>query len=317
MNLLSEEQKQFFDEEGYLVVSKNIPFEPLEKAREASKRIIKKCERGYPYCRADDKISDTMIEKIDHIFHPDIFEQDIFRAIMDSQILEYSKEIISYYGHNDIFMSFNRMHTTYKYSTWQNWHRDGVADGRVISIKATLPLYSECGFFVIPKSHKKGNKDLDGTDSRIRGHLKNEIIVPVKAGDLLFFHDAIVHKGSCAGREKYRRAHIHFRFTATRFANETPKVWEEWESRPDLVSLANDGWREILTKRVAIEKSYKTTERNKTTSLVRFNQFVAKFYYYFSALLPKNSKWIVEPNQRFEPYLRVPKELESMFDNTN
>ncbi|CUR50981.1 Putative phytanyol-CoA dioxygenase [Nitrosotalea devaniterrae] len=315
MNFLSEAQKKFFDEEGYLVVSKNVAYESLERAREASRRMIEKCEkRLYPYHRANGKISNKMIEKIEHVFHPDIFEIDIFKAIMDSQIAEYSNEIMAHYGHNDIFMSFNRMHTTYRYSTWQNWHRDAIElDGKTISIKATLPLYNECGFYVVPKSHKKGNKDLEGSNSTIRGHLKNEICVPVKAGDLLFFHEAIVHKGSCVGREKYRRAQIHFRFTATKYADQNPKVFENWESRPSLVDLANEQWKDLLTKKVPIEKYYEPMQDRFPKHRTKINQFFAKCYYHISTLFPQNSKLIVEPNPRFEPYLKMPKEYDSMY----
>src|SRR5262245_29386792 len=117
-NLLSNEQRHFFLENGYLVIKREVPRQELDEARKAAMRVVEKCARGeYPYCRADDRLSDRFIEKIDHIFHPDIFEPAIFEAVVKSQILDYAKEAIA---HDDVFVSFFRMHPTVKYSAWSS-----------------------------------------------------------------------------------------------------------------------------------------------------------------------------------------------------
>jgi len=258
-------------------------------------------------------LSDRFIEKIDHIFHPDIFEPAIFEAVVHSQILDYAKEAL---GERDAFVSFFRMHPTVKYSAWSSWHRDDEADGKhENTIKATLPLFPECGFHVVPGSQRKGDKVIDGTDSTIRGHLPEEVRVPVGAGDILLFHPAIAHRAACAGRSRYRRAQIHFRVTATQHAAEGSRVNESWSTRPEVLAIADESWRDALCKQVKQEGFYPETTRGEVTQSLqkKGKQMVARAFYYASALLPDNHRWLSDPPAGFVPYVRVPQEYRGMF----
>ena len=76
MNKLSSSQLKKLNNDGYLVVERNIDYHQLILARKAADRIKKKCIKiGYPYCRADNRLSDRFIEKIDNIFCPDLFDK--------------------------------------------------------------------------------------------------------------------------------------------------------------------------------------------------------------------------------------------------
>jgi ectoine hydroxylase-related dioxygenase (phytanoyl-CoA dioxygenase family) len=315
MNLLTNEQRRFFLDNGYLVVKRTAPHESLVEARRAAMRVVQKCVRGdYPYCRADNRLSDHFIEKIEHIFHPDIYEPSIFKAVVESRILDYAKEAM---GHQDVFVSFFRMHPTVGYSAWSSWHRDDMPDGKHDNtIKATLPLYPECGFHLVPGSHKQGDSLLEGqTESEFKGHFAQEIRVPVDAGDILLFHTAIVHRASCAGRNKYRRAQIHFRITATKHVTEGPRVDENWSTRPEVLAIADNSWRDALTKEVDRSQTYPITERGKSATTVRAKakQMLARAFYYGSALLPASHPWMANPPKGYVPYVRVPKEFWAMF----
>jgi ectoine hydroxylase-related dioxygenase (phytanoyl-CoA dioxygenase family) len=313
-NLLSNEQKRFYRDNGYLVVKRGIPAEQLDEARRAAMRMVEKCAKeDYPYCRADNRLSDRFIEKIDHIFHPAIFEPAIFQAVIDSKILDYAKEA---FGHQDVFVSFFRMHPTVKYSAWSSWHRDDEADGNhENTIKATLPLFAECGFHVVPGSQKKDDRAIDGSDSEIKEHLPGEVCVPVQAGDILLFHTSIAHRGACAGRSKYRRAQIHFRITATRHASEGPRVDESWSTRPEILAIADNSWRDALCKEVKQDEFYPVTVRGKPTLGLRprAKQLIARAFYYTSALLPDGHSWLSDPPKGYVPYVRVPGQYRSMF----
>jgi ectoine hydroxylase-related dioxygenase (phytanoyl-CoA dioxygenase family) len=314
-SLLTKQQRDFLMDNGYLVVKRGLPHDHLDRAKEGAMRIVQKCAKGdYAYCRSDSRLSDRFIEKIDHIFHPDIFEPDIFKAVVHSQILDYAKEAL---GEDDVFVSFFRMHPTLKYSSWSSWHRDDEADGNhEHTIKATLPLFAECGFHVIPGSHKQGDKTLDGTESEIKGHLPREVRVIVGAGDILLFHTAIVHRASCAGRGKYRRAQIHFRVTATKHAHEGPRVQESRSTREEVLAIADKSWRHALCRQVQQTEFYPVTTRGEPTrgahKLVK--QLLARMFYYGSALLPEHHRWLSDPPAGFVPYVRVPKQLRSIFE---
>ena len=197
---VTEEQKQQLAEEGYLIIDGILSEEQLERARKAADRVNDICEEtDYPYARADQRLSDRFIEKIEHFLHPDLFQPEIFEAMMKSGILQASKQLLE---SDELSMTFNRMHVTRRFSAWSNWHRDDVPGENFGAIKATLPLYNEAGFFVIPRSHNKGDTYLDGgtCDTRIKHHVERELRLPVKAGSLLFFDTGILHRGTCAGR---------------------------------------------------------------------------------------------------------------------
>lgn len=310
---VTDEMLKQFDEQGYLVIPRGVPYEALESARAAARRMISKCTNGgYPYCRADARLSERFIEKVDHIFHPDIFEPAVFEAIQDSRILETAKLLLKC---DDVFINMNRMHTTQGYSAWSAWHRDDPADSRDYTIKASLPLYNECGFYLVPGSHKSGDKSIDGENTSFKGHLPGEVCVPVRAGDLLFFHTGIAHRGSCAGRKKYRRAHVHFRVTRMDKSDEHGWQSGDWYDRPELLSLSNNTWREILTKKPNTEKRYKAMSRGSSKTGLRnaIERLKRQVFYYSTAVLPQDHPIVVTPPNGFVPYVRVPKEYESMY----
>ena len=57
--LLSNEQKQFLHEQGYLVVKRGVDPAKMKPAQDAAMRLVEKCAAGnYPYCRADQRLSD-------------------------------------------------------------------------------------------------------------------------------------------------------------------------------------------------------------------------------------------------------------------
>lgn len=309
--LISNEQKRFYEENGYLVIKRGIDPRSLKEAQDAALRVVEKCASGsYPFCRADTRLSDKFIEKIDHIFHPDIFEPEIFKAVVDSNIVQYAKDAM---GHQDVFASFYRMHPTMGFSTWSAWHRDDLPDGRDYTIKATLPLFPECGFYVVPGSHKKGDTTIN-TNTTIKGKLEGEVCVAAEAGDILLFHTAIAHRGSCAGRNKFKRAQVHFRFTATAHADKTPRVEDTWSTRPEMLALADDAWRDVLTKQISAA-SYKVTKRVAPVhgAKSKGRQLLARAFYYLSALLPRSHPWISEPPKGFVPYVRIPKQYRWMY----
>jgi hypothetical protein len=313
--LLSDEQKRFLRENGYLVVPRHVPSEKMRKAQDAAMRITDKCATGdYPFCRADKRLSDGFIEKIEHLFHPDIFEPAILEAIVESQILQYVKEAIE---DDDIFMSFCRMHPTVKYSAWSSWHRDDPADDKHDNtIKATLPLYPECGFHVMPGSHRNNDHPIHGTESEIKGRFPGEVCVPFEAGDILLFHTATAHRAACAGRDRYRRAQVHFRFTATRHVAEGPRVNDEnWSRRPEILAVADDAWREVLLKEVKQDSFYPITTRGEPTrGIAGFGrQMLARAFYYGSALLPQDHAWLTDPPGGLVPFVRVQDRYRSMF----
>jgi ectoine hydroxylase-related dioxygenase (phytanoyl-CoA dioxygenase family) len=310
MPLLSNEQIAFYRENGYLVVKRHGPKSQFKAAQDAAMRLVQRCiDIDYPYCRADARLSANFIEKVEHIFHPDIFEPEILKALIESQILDYVKEVL---GNRNVFASFYRMHPTMGYSAWSSWHRDEVVDIGWDAIKATLPLFPECGFCVVPGSHKFGDPTI-AADTKFKGHLPGEVETPVEAGDILLFHPLIAHRAACAGRDRYKRAQLHFRFN-NGARQDMPRVSDIWSTRPELLALADDGWREVLQNGSGTSDYPVTQRKQRVGSGSTLERVAARTFYYGSALLPRDHKWMSEPPRGFVPYVRVRPEYEPMFD---
>ena len=313
LSLLSKKQIEQFHEDGYIVVERNIPYSTLKPLQEACDRIVEKSiESKYKYARADRRLSDRAIEKIEHVFSQEFFELELFDAVVQSEILDYTFQLL---GTKDIYLAFNRMHPTRKYSAWSNWHRDAKVDGIYHFLKATLPLFSETGFFVIPGSHKKDNRQLAGSslDTLVRTNLGEQVRVPVRAGDLLFFHSAIWHRGTCAGRERYRRAQIHLNFINYEQAETIGQVNQDYLHRDEVMSRCSPDWKSVIRKDVP--QTYKLTNAHPPSDLKqKMKQMIARAFYYGSSFIPGDQALTDNPPQWLVPYVRVPAELEHYYD---
>ena len=310
MNELSVSQLNKLNKDGYLVIERDVKYEQLSNARNAADRVKMKCiNTDYPNCRADNRLSDQFIEKIDNVFCPELFEKELLLQTVNSPALQYAKQVL---GTADIYLAFQRLHTTEKYSAYSCWHRDAPADGKFSALKISIPLFNEVGFYVIPGSHKEGDLQIDnGTcDSTDRSHYSNEVRIAVKAGDILLFHCSLLHRGTCPGRTKYKRAHLHFNFIRDNAAEEFGQVQQDYLSQPYITKYLSNDWKVILDK--SVPQHYPITCRHKKANVLKkFNQLIACVYYYTSFIFPRSfsessPQWLVG-------FYKCPKKYRSYF----
>tara|TARA_A100001011_G_scaffold400244_1_gene513503 strand:- start:13016 stop:14008 length:993 start_codon:yes stop_codon:yes gene_type:complete len=254
---ISSSELDKFDNEGYLIFRDVISENTVKKSIQAYNRIRKKCEDyKYLYFRKFVDIAFNDIYGIEHIFHQDIFEEDLFLSIMESNVLEISRVILR---DEQVFLSRNRIHCTKNISHSGNWHRDapsGEADETdvflkksevdIMSVQATLPFFSEDGFYVVPGSHKYSNEFIPTKE--ILGKkkiLKNETRLRINAGDLIIFNPFLIHRGTCVGRLKKQRAHIHMRFTRKKFDKVADRYRRDSEffKNSKVYNFANESWK--------------------------------------------------------------------------
>ena len=96
----------------------------ISKCLIAYDKMRSKCEKyTYLHYRNFSDIAVNDVYAIENIFNPDIYEQDIFEAIMKSKVLEISQSLLQ---DKNIFLSLNRLHCTKNISHSGNWHRDGT-----------------------------------------------------------------------------------------------------------------------------------------------------------------------------------------------
>jgi len=198
-NVITADQKEFFSQEGYIIVRNAISEDTIKKALKAYERMRNKCDKyQYLYFRKYRDIALNDVYGIEHIFHPDIFEEDIFSSLMESKVLELSGHLL---GDDEVFLSRNRIHCTRNISHSGSWHRDGAPSGKaddiddllkkseedLMWVQATLPYYAENGFYIIPGSHKFSknfipSREILGTKKILKNEvrLKNRPIFSVQ-----------------------------------------------------------------------------------------------------------------------------------------
>jgi hypothetical protein len=205
-NILSEQKKKLLEKNGYCIIESSVKNSILLKAQQSFYKIKEKVKLDhYPYYRIyDDYSLDKNISGIEMTFHPDILTESIMRFIVSSQILEISKEILG----KEIELELSRIHLTEGYSHIGNWHRDEEINHNNDSLQINVFLFDEKGLQVVDQSHKKevlGEEFLKKSPHR---SLDNSNWISTKAGDVLVFDPAVLHRGISVNP----RANIHFRF---------------------------------------------------------------------------------------------------------
>lgn len=240
---MTREESDLFQTRGYVVFPQVIRAATLRAAQAAYQRMRRKAESGaYPYCRIYDDLLRTNIAGIEHIFHPDIYEPDLFAAVVESRLLQRAKLLLNA---TTPVMLLNRIHCTTRYSHTGIWHRD-ADPGTEPHLQVGLLLYDEDRFLVVPGSHSRKNTEEEQALLRrsIKSTLPKQAAIGGSAGDLLVFKSAILHRGSCV----HQRAHVHFRFGKDAAGAEIHPHRKEWFLRPEVLAQCDGDWRTMFEK---------------------------------------------------------------------
>ncbi len=237
------EARALFDAQGYVVFPKVIAGAALEKARQAYRRMLAKAETGqYPHVRIYDDLFRTNIAGIEHLFHPGIYEPDLFAAVVESRLLQLAQSLLNT---ATPVMLLNRIHCTTRYSHTGIWHRD-ADPGTEPHLQMGLLLYDEDRFLVMPGSHSRKNTDEEQALLRrsIKEVLPGQVAIGGAAGDLMVFKSAILHRGSCV----QQRAHVHFRFGKDPAEAAIHPHRQEWFLRPEVLAQCDGDWKTMFEK---------------------------------------------------------------------
>ena len=233
--------KRTFDSEGYAIFKNVVSRPTLERAQAAYQRMLKKAETGqYPHFRIYDDLLQANIAGIEHIFHRDIFESDLFDAVVESGLLPISMAML---GTEAPVMLLNRIHCTTRYSHTGMWHRD-ASPGTQPHVQMALFLFDENDFMVIPSSHQR---DLNAIEREAiarssKALMPGECAIGGKAGDLMLFKSAILHRGRCV----QQRASVHFRIGPGPEGAQVDAHRREWFNREVVIERCDQAWRTLF-----------------------------------------------------------------------
>lgn len=268
--------KEFFEENGFIILQQNIDDTIIKSARLHFEKIYNKAQSGeYKYFRIyDDYVKAPNISGIEMIFHNKIYNSSITRFLNSSKIPEISKEVLG----EKLRISLSRYHVTKNYSHIGIWHRDSEPEDNN-SLQYQYYLYDEKGLEVIPKSHNREfNKiEIKKLNKSKYSKLNNSIHLSTKAGDLLIFKPSLIHRGI----SKDDRVNIHFKIEKDLHYNLNEK-----SNFTDL----NDDWKKIINNKNSIVESDEIIQilfKKNLSSFLR--RIVNTFVHYYLFFLPQDS----------------------------
>jgi hypothetical protein len=278
MGFLTHQEKENFEKFGYVIVKSGLEdTQLLVDAQKSFRKILERSESGeYPYFRVyDDYFSKVInIAGIEMPFHPNIINKNIVKCLNTSNMVQGAKDII---GEGGLKLDLSRYHTTREdFGHIGDWHRDkDFGDNKCLQV--SIFLFDEQGLEFIPKSHMEKDSRIE---EKIRKYssdkLERAIHPKCKAGNILFFHPAILHRGICSSF----RANVHFRFSLD--------VNYKSSEFNNTVGF-NQDWVDVLSNKNSIVTDSKIKKYTKPSGIFfLFKKSLRTFVHYVFFLFPYN-----------------------------
>ena len=204
------------DRDGFVVLSASLfPSFELEALRTAASRMTSAARTGkWPYIRTLPKQfppwpQDTSngIWGVQHLLHPSNPDHLTFaKSYFDSELLKYVAALIGC-KEDDLTMELYNMLVRPDRDFSLRWHRDDVpasasADEERARLNKpsyhaqwNLALYDDTSLVLVPGSHRRARTDTERTADPYEAHLPDQITVKLKAGEVAFYNNNILHRG--------------------------------------------------------------------------------------------------------------------------
>ncbi|KAL6705569.1 hypothetical protein ACN47E_006516 [Coniothyrium glycines] len=204
------------DRDGFVVLSTSLfPSFDLEALRTAASRITIAARSGkWPYIRTLPKQfppwpqdHSNGIWGVQHLLHPSNSDHLTFaKSYFDAELLKYVAALIDC-KENDLTMELYNMLVRPDRDFSLRWHRDDIsADATAEQELArlnkpsyhaqwNLALYDDTSLVLIPGSHRRARTDRERNADPYEETLPEQITVQLKAGEVAFYNNNILHRG--------------------------------------------------------------------------------------------------------------------------
>lgn len=204
------------DRDGFVVLSASLfPSFELEALRAAASRMTSAARTGkWPYIRTLPKQfppwpqdASNGIWGVQHLLHPSNPDHLTFaKSYFDSELLKYVAALIGC-KEDDLTMELYNMLVRPDKDFSLRWHRDDVpasatADEEMERLNKpsyhaqwNLALYDDTSLVLVPGSHRRARTDTERTADPYEAHLPDQITVKLKAGEVAFYNNNILHRG--------------------------------------------------------------------------------------------------------------------------
>ena len=251
--MLTTSEINAFAENGYLIRKGALSQTDIQTYRSAIDRILHKCRAEglhADHLRYIDGERDD-IWGVNNIFHPSIREQALVSALAHPQILDVIKALI---GERLRYYLCTLLVSSERKSYHINWHRDFAPDGEVPletlmgrlrnHVQLNGALYDDETLYIVPGSHRRELMDAERAviQQTPKAAMPNQLVVKLKAGDIVFYNSSILHKGYNIDGSK--RQTLHYAVLTAPPENEpsNPKspTSQEWLNQPDFLDSLPD-----------------------------------------------------------------------------
>jgi hypothetical protein len=204
------------DRDGFVILSASLfPSFNLIDLRSAASRIATAAREGtWPYVRTLPKQfppwpqdPSNGIWGVQHLLHPSNPDHLVFaRSYFDAELLKYVSVLIGC-EHDDLTMELYNMLVRPDKPFELRWHRDDIPASATPREELerlnqpgwhaqwNLALYDDASLVLIPGSHRRARTEMERNAEPYEPHLPDQITVHLKAGEVAFYNNNILHRG--------------------------------------------------------------------------------------------------------------------------
>ncbi|KAF2026776.1 phytanoyl-CoA dioxygenase family protein [Setomelanomma holmii] len=260
--------RESLDRDGFVVLSASLfPSFDLDNLRAAAIRIFSAARSGkWPYIRTLPKQfppwpqdPSNGIWGVQHLLHPSNPDHLTFaKSYFDAELLRYVAALIES-EQGDLTMELYNMLVRPGHDFALRWHRDDVpatatADEELERLNKpgwhaqwNLALYDDSSLILIPGSHKRARTDIERHADPYESSLPGQITVNLKAGEVAFYNNNILHRGvyDCEKERMTLHGSIGTKAAGTQRArNVLQHGVGEWAKEWDLSKCEGEEWVE-------------------------------------------------------------------------
>ncbi|CBX99671.1 hypothetical protein IAQ61_005078 [Plenodomus lingam] len=211
-----EAAKKSLDRDGFVILSASLfPSFDLEALRAAASRMTNAARSGtWPYVRTLPKQfppwpqdPSNGIWGVQHLLHPSNPDHLVFaKSYFDDELLTYVAALIGC-SQDDLTMELYNMLVRPDKDFSLRWHRDDISATAIpeeelerlskpsYHAQWNLALYDDESLVLVPGSHRRARTQTERNADPYESHLPNQITVRLKAGEVAFYNNNILHRG--------------------------------------------------------------------------------------------------------------------------
>jgi ectoine hydroxylase-related dioxygenase (phytanoyl-CoA dioxygenase family) len=220
--------REALDRDGFVVLSASLfPSFDLEALRAAASRMTEAARSGkWPYIRTLPKQFPPWPEDpsngiwgVQHLLHPLNPDHHTFaKSYFDAELLRYVAALIGC-NEDDLTMELYNMLVRPDKDFSLRWHRDDVAgsatpEEELERLKKpahhaqwNLALFDDSSLVLMPGSHKRARTDTERHADPYEPNMPGQITVNLKAGEVAFYNNNILHRGVYDSRKERMTLH--------------------------------------------------------------------------------------------------------------